>query len=64
MGALTVAEPIAVRAEVRVEDECENLRDSLLDDTVQDRRNTPGKLHFMPIRLWDGLRSPTRSTRS
>src|SRR3974390_362908 len=39
MSLLTVAKPIAVRAEVRVKERSEYLRDGLLYDTVQDRRN-------------------------
>jgi hypothetical protein len=38
MGLLTVAKPVAVRAEVRIEHGREHLRDGLLNDTVQDRR--------------------------
>ena len=42
MGPLTVAKPVAVRAEVRIEHGREHLRDGLLNDTVQDRRNAQG----------------------
>ena len=42
VGPLTVAEPIAVRAEVRIEDRGQYLRDRLLYDTVQDRRYAQG----------------------
>ena len=56
MGSLTVAKPIAVRAEVRVKERGQNLRDRLLNDPVQDRRDTPSKLHYAPNSIGDGLR--------
>ena len=42
MGLFTVTKPVAVRAEVGIEQGREHLGDGLLNDTVQDRRNAQG----------------------
>jgi hypothetical protein len=41
----------------------QNLHNRLLDESVQHRRDGQRELHLNPVRIWDGRRFVTPSTR-
>jgi hypothetical protein len=51
-----------VLGKLRLEDRFQNVPQRTLHDAVAHRRDTPSKLHFSAIGLWDGRPSPIRFT--